>query len=122
MIIKDSGKIPFDPMDIATKTYLQWLISPLDGEEKIGLRRFVIKPGGEIPPHRHKEIYHIQFALKGSYLVGDEKRSYKIRPGTVIYIPPGEIHWYRNESDEEAEFICVIPLDVDTATEVIKEE
>ncbi len=119
MIVKDITDIPLDPMDTAVKTMIQWLISPLDGEEKIGLRRFVIKAGGEIPPHRHKELYHIQFVLKGNYIVGSGDKTYNVRAGTVIYIPPGEIHWYRNNSNEDVEFLCIIPLDVDSGTEIV---
>jgi quercetin dioxygenase-like cupin family protein len=111
MIIKNLEEAPIDPMDKAINTYIQWLISPLDGEERIGLRRFIIKPGGEIPPHIHEELYHIQFVLKGHYLIGNDKEKKRVSPGTVIYIPPKEIHWYKNDEEEEGVFLCIIPLD-----------
>ena len=122
MIVKHIKDIPVDPMDVAIDTDIQWLISPVDGEEKIGVRRFIIRAGGSIPPHRHKELYHIQYVIKGRYKVGAGGREYEVEPGSVIYIPPGEVHWYRNESNEDVEFLCIIPLDVDGSTEVVGKE
>jgi quercetin dioxygenase-like cupin family protein len=120
MSIKKIGDIPIDPMDGAVNTYIQWLISPLDGEEKIGLRRFIIKSGGYIPPHKHKELYHIQYVIKGEYRVGIEDKEHTVSVGDIIYIPPQTVHWYKNDSGEDIEFLCIIPLDVDSTTEFIE--
>ena len=121
-VVKKTKDIELDSMDVAKDTFIQWLIGPLDGEEKIGLRRFIIKSGGYIPKHIHKEVYHIQYALKGNYIVGIGDKEYEIRPGDIIYIKPGEIHWYRNPNKEDAEFLCVIPLDVSYEAQIIEED
>ncbi len=121
-LVKNVNDPPLDKMDVAKNTYIQWLIGPLDGEEKIGFRRFIIKKGGYIPKHRHKEVYHIQFVLKGSYIVGVEDREYKVKEGDIIYIKPGEIHWYINNSEEDVEFLCIIPLDVTYEAEIIESD
>lgn len=121
-IVKNINEIELDTMDVAKDTFIQWLIGPLDGEEKIGLRRFILKRGGYIPKHVHEEVYHIQFALKGKYIVGIEEQEYEIDAGDIIYIKPGEIHWYRNPYNEDAEFLCVIPLDVSYEAQVIESD
>ncbi len=120
-IVKKMDEVELDEMDMAVDTYIQWLVGPLDGEEKIGLRRFVIKAGGYIPKHVHKEVYHIQFALKGRYIVGIGDKEYNVEKGSVIYIKPGEPHWYRNPYNEDAEFLCVIPLDVEYESRLLEE-
>lgn len=119
-LVKKTKDIKLDPMDSAKDTLIQWLIGPLDGEEKIGLRRFIIKGGGYIPKHIHKEAYHIQYALRGRYIVGIGDKEYEINPGDIIYIKPGETHWYRNPNEEDAEFLCVIPLDVSYEAQIIE--
>jgi len=118
--IKNIKDIELDIMDVAEKTYIQWLIGPIDGEEKIGFRRFVIKRGGSIPKHRHKEIYHIQYVLKGEYIVGIGDEEYRVKPGDIIYIKPMEPHWYKNDSNEDIEFLCIIPLDVEYEAEILE--
>jgi AraC family transcriptional activator of pobA len=49
-------------------------------------------------PHRH-DFYHIIWVESGmDMFVGDEKR-YRIEPGTVIFVPPGQVHaWEPQES------------------------
>lgn len=39
----------------------------------------------------------------------DTGTEYTVSSGDVTFIPAGTVHWYRNETDEEAAFICAVP-------------
>lgn len=108
-VIKNSEDVPREPVDRSKDTYIQWLISRKDGAANFEMRRFILSPGGRIPAHIHNDIEHEQYVLKGSYTLLIDKNKYIVKKGDVIYIPPGVIHEYINDSTEEAEFLCIIP-------------
>ena len=39
--------------------------------------------------------------------MGDKQ--HKVKTGDALFIPAGTIHWYKNNSKEDAEFLCIIP-------------
>ena len=47
-----------------------------------------------VPPHRHDfyELYCLLSPLE-SYVYHIENNAYKLRPGSLILVPPGETHW-----------------------------
>ena len=120
MILKNINDIPLKEVDKAEKTYIQWLIGPNDGSKKIGFRKFILKPGGYIPIHKHSKVFHIQLVTKGRFLLGVEENVLRMKPGDIIYIAPKETHWYKNDTNEEAEFLGVIPLNVGYKTEYLE--
>lgn len=120
MILKNINDIPSKEVETAEKTYIQWLIGPNDGSKKIGLRKFILKSGGYIPIHKHSKVFHIQLVIKGRFLLGIEENVLRVKPGDIIYIAPKESHWYKNDTEEDAEFLCAIPLNVGYKTEYLE--
>ncbi|MBI2127188.1 MAG: cupin domain-containing protein [Thaumarchaeota archaeon] len=108
-MLKSSGKVKAEPAKNAIDAELQWLIDRNDGAPNFELRKFRIKPGGSIPKHYHPEIEHEQYAIKGNYSVGIGDKQHKVKTGDALFIPAGTIHWYKNNSKEDAEFLCIIP-------------
>jgi quercetin dioxygenase-like cupin family protein len=91
------------------KTTIQWLITNKDGAKNFTMCRFEIQPDGEIGLHNHPEEHEI-YILQGSGEIFDNKGSIvEINPGDVIYVPPNEMHGYKNVGNEPLAFICVIP-------------
>ncbi|MFW6384689.1 MAG: cupin domain-containing protein [Halodesulfurarchaeum sp.] len=72
------------------------------------MRRFTLAPGETVPKHTNA-VEHEQYVLDGEYVVGIEDEEYTIGPGDSLMIPAETVHWYRNDSDEEVAFICVVP-------------
>ncbi|MHA1821869.1 MAG: cupin domain-containing protein [Promethearchaeota archaeon] len=73
------------------------------------MRRFEIKPGGQIGVHSHPYEHEI-YILKGElYLLGDSDKKELVTADEFVYIPPNEPHGYLNEGSKVAAFICVIP-------------
>mgnify|MGYP006294978723 CR=1 FL=1 len=84
----------------------------LIGEEQdapnFRMRRFTLAPGETVPKHTNA-VEHEQYVLDGEYVVGIEDEEYTIGPGDSLLIPAETVHWYRNEGEGEAAFICVVP-------------
>ena len=109
MSVKGREEVPSEPAAKATRTEIQWLIDRRDGAPNFEMRKFRIRAGGRIPKHYHRDTEHEQYVLSGRYSVGIGDKVYEVKVGDSLYIPAGTIHWYDNNSDEDAEFICVIP-------------
>ena len=93
----------------STNTTIRWLITKeKDGAPRFSIRRFEIKPGGEIGIHNHPQEHEI-YILSGSGVVFTIKEMYEINPNDVLYVPPSENHGYKNTGEEDLVFLCVIP-------------
>ncbi len=109
MVVKNEKDVEPVPLQDAEKAFIQPLMTRLDGTQQLELRRFLIKPGGRIPAHLHPEIEHVQYVLRGKYTVKIGEEVYEVKPGDVIHIPPNTLHYYENNGDEDAVFLCTIP-------------
>ncbi|MEM0348757.1 MAG: cupin domain-containing protein [Candidatus Caldarchaeum sp.] len=107
-VVKNVGDAEARPVDRARDTFIQVLVDARDGSANIFLRRFVIKPGGEIPAHSHPDMEHVQYVLRGEYEVVLDGVVHRVKAGDVLFIPAKTVHSYRNMGKEDAEFLCVI--------------
>ncbi len=89
--------------------WIQWLIREEQGAENYALRLFTMEPGGIIPKHQHPWEHEI-FVLEGEGIIGAGDREVRVKAGKFLYIEPDVPHWYRNESDGEFKFLCIIPI------------
>ena len=110
------------------------LIDDSDGAPNFAMRRFELAPGAHVPNHTN-EVEHEQYVLAGEYTVGLGEASetppedgeavareeHTVSAGDAMLIPAGVPHWYRNDGEEQAAFICVVPHGDDTIR-VIDEE
>jgi len=87
---------------------VRWLISDKDGAENFAMRCFEIEPGGYTPRHTH-DWEHEVFVLSGEGIVFCEGEERKISPGYVVFIPPGDEHYFKNTGEKQLVFLCLIP-------------
>ncbi len=97
------------PPEFGEGVTIRWLIREEDGAKSFAMRYFRMKPGGKIKPHTHPWEHEI-FVLKGKVRVMVGGREYVVSSGYFIYIPPNVMHGFSNEWDEDAEFLCMIPI------------
>ncbi len=91
-------------------TYIQVLINRDNcGAENFAMRRFTVKPGGEIGLHNHNWEHEI-FILKGKGIIKNGGKTYEVEENTAIYIPPNEPHYYKNTGETDLIFLCMIPI------------
>lgn len=88
-----------------------------DGVPNFELRKYIVEPGGEVGKHRNA-IEHEQYILEGEYTIGIGETEYDVSRGDSVFIPAGTVHWYRNDRDEPATYLCVVPVG-DEGTEFI---
>lgn len=103
------GIIPkgYDSKDIKGVT-VRWLISRDERAPHFAMRYFEVEPGGWTVLHLHSHDHGVIILRgKGKVLLG--KKEAEISFGDVVYIPPNEIHQFKNAGDEPFGFICVIP-------------
>jgi len=90
----------------------QTLIGPQEGWKDHVMRLFTVEGGGFTPRHAHPWP-HINYITKGNgklFLAGKE---YSLSPGSVAYIPAGELHQFINASQDDFSFICIVPKEGD---------
>jgi len=94
--------------DDARGVKIRWLISRRDGAENFAMRCFEIEPGGHTPCHSH-DWEHEVFILKGEGIVFHNGRKHNVSSGYVIFIPPGDEHYFENTGKDKMIFLCLIP-------------
>jgi len=109
MLAIDSDKVKAEKvqMDGARDTTIQILIDHPPAPTFV-MRKFRIKPGGYTPLHAH-DYEHEVYVLEGLGEVRNEKQSIPIKQGSVVFIPPNEVHQFRNVGDDDLVFLCLVP-------------
>jgi quercetin dioxygenase-like cupin family protein len=97
------------------------LIGEADGAPNFAKRRFVLEPGGRIPAHRHPDIEHEQFVVRGEMTLGLDDETVTAKAGDVVFIPAQTVHWYQNDGEEPCEFLCTVPITEEYETEWLEE-
>ncbi len=79
-----------------------------DGAPNFCMRIFTIAPGGYTPRHSHDWEHEILIHA-GSGQVLKEGEWTDVTSGSVVFIPGNEEHQFRNNSDGDLVFACLIP-------------
>jgi quercetin dioxygenase-like cupin family protein len=96
----------------ATGAKMRMLVGPSEGAKVFHMRHFEVEPGGHTPHHQH-DYEHEILVLKGVGLAQSEAGERAFQAGDVIWVPPNEMHQFRNTGDQPLEFICLIPAPED---------
>lgn len=118
-VIKRATDIEYESVDAADGMEKAVLLDESDGAPTFAMRRFTLSPGAAVPKHTN-QVEHEQYVLAGEYTVGIEDEEYTVAAGDSLLIPAGAVHWYRNDSDLEGAFLCVVP-NGDDSIEVVDE-
>ncbi len=93
----------------STGTTIRWLITKeKDSALNFALRRFEVQPGGQIGMHNHQQEHEI-YILSGEIEVITETKIYTAKANDVLYVPPNEVHGYKNNGNTTVSFLCIIP-------------
>jgi Cupin domain. len=69
--------------------FIQWLVTKDDGSDRIALRRFVMKPHGFMPYHKHKYAEAV-FIVQGVLKVNVNGVERVLGPGDFFFTAPFE--------------------------------
>jgi quercetin dioxygenase-like cupin family protein len=95
-------------MEGAAGCRIRCLIGADDGAPSFTMRQFEIAPGGNTPRHVHAYEHEV-FVLEGSGATFDGETETPLRAGSVVYVPPGQLHQFRNTGVGPLKFLCLIP-------------
>ena len=112
MKIKNIDEIKSESVSMygSTDTSIQWLWGKDDGVPNFALRKFSIKPSGNIGLHGHSEEHEI-YILSGKGIVFDDSgNEIQIKENDTIFVSPNEAHAYTNTGTEDLQFLCIIPI------------
>ena len=112
MKIKKINRIKSESVSMygSTGTSIQLLWGKDDGVPNFALRKFSIKPGGNIGLHGHSEEHEI-YILSGEGIVFDDSgNEIHIKENDTIFVPPNETHAYTNTGTKDLQFLCIIPI------------
>jgi quercetin dioxygenase-like cupin family protein len=87
---------------------IRWAIGKPEGAPNFAMRVIEFAPGAVFTPHEHPFEHEI-FVLEGAGVVEGQGGEIAMQPGMTIYVPPDEVHGYRNTGDGPLRFVCVIP-------------
>jgi quercetin dioxygenase-like cupin family protein len=93
----------------ASKLKVRWLITKEIGAPNFAMRLFEMQPGGFSPKHSHPWEHEV-FILEGegTVLGGPEERKFKA--GDAVFVPPNELHQFRNTAKNALKFLCLVPI------------
>ncbi len=109
------------PVKRARSARMAVLLGPEQGVPNFITRRFLLSPGAYIPKHRHPTIEHEQVMVRGEMVIDLDGVERTVRPGDAIYLPAGCAHSYANRGAADVEFLCIVPVTADYATEWLEE-
>lgn len=118
-VIKRAGETEYERLSKADGVEKAVIIDESDGAPNFRMRRYRLEPGAEVPKHTNG-VEHEVHTVTGEYVVGIEDEEYTVSAGDSLLIPAGTVHWFRNETDEESAFVCMIPTE-DASLELVEE-
>jgi quercetin dioxygenase-like cupin family protein len=107
MPVKHASAIPLTRIETGKKVSRQILIASHEAPH-FAMRRFVIETGGEMPRHTNS-VEHEHYVLGGRAVIGIGEEIYHVQKNDVIFISANVPHWYKVESGENFEFLCLVP-------------
>ncbi|MFB3889687.1 MAG: cupin domain-containing protein [Candidatus Bathyarchaeia archaeon] len=92
----------------AAKTQVRWLITKEMGAKNFAMRIFEMQPGGYTPLHVHPWEHEI-FCLEGEGEAFDGEKATPFKTGYAVFVPPNELHQFRNSGKALLRIMCLIP-------------
>ena len=106
MLGRDYREVTQEP--VGEDKSIRWVIGKSEGAPNFAMRVIEFQPGAVFDTHQHPEEHEI-FVLEGEGVAQGAEGEVQMRTGVALYIPPNELHGYRNTGDGALRFICVIP-------------
>ncbi len=96
-------------MNGANKASIQVLIGENEGWDSHVMRVITLEAGGNTPKHTHDQP-HINYIIEGEGILFLDGKENKITQGSFAYVPPNELHQFKNVSNtDELKFMCIVP-------------
>ena len=88
---------------------IKWLLDKSVGAPTFAMRHFTVQPGGHTPLHKH-DWEHEVFVVEGEGVAKGEAGETKLAFGSVVFVPPNEMHQFKNTGKKPFAMLCLVPL------------
>ncbi|MDP7009619.1 MAG: cupin domain-containing protein [Phycisphaerales bacterium] len=88
---------------------MKLLVGKEDGAPTFAMRHFSVTSGGCTPRHQHNWEHEV-LVLSGTGEIECNGVTTPISGGDSLFVPPSDLHQFRNIGTEELEFICIVPV------------
>ena len=85
------------------------VVNAIDGAPTFCMRVFDLEPGGSTPWHTHNWEHEV-YILEGNGVAVSDNGETPVSRDSVVFVPPNEQHCFKNNSNANMRFICVIPI------------
>jgi quercetin dioxygenase-like cupin family protein len=110
MKVKHWTDVPAQAVEGVEGVTIRWAINKQDGAPHFAMRVFDVQPGCSSPSHSHWWEHEV-FVLDGEGVASGPDGETPISQGTVVLVPGGELHQFRNTGSQVLRFICLIPFE-----------
>lgn len=99
---------------------MRLMVGRADGAPTFAMRMFELVPGGHTPKHEHNYEHEVLILEGRGEIAGSAAASgcRAICAGDVIFIPPQEMHQFRNTGDQPLKFICLVPTEFNCGAKI----
>ncbi len=110
MQVEHYEQVEQQPVDMegAIGCSVRWLVGEENGAPNFAMRQFDVAPGGHTPRHTHPYEHEV-FVLEGQGVVVEGEQEHRLSPGAVVFVPPNEVHQFRNTGTMPLKFLCLVP-------------
>ncbi len=81
-----------------------------DGCPRYAMRIMEFEPSGQTALHGHPEEHEVYFLEGEAAIVDGNGKETRLRVGGFAYIPPNELHQFKNVGNTRMKMICTIPI------------
>jgi quercetin dioxygenase-like cupin family protein len=92
----------------AVGCHIRCLVDASDGAPSFSMRHFELAVGGYTAKHAHGHEHEV-FILEGTGVVLEGDTEHPLRAGSVVFVPPNQLHQFRNTGHTSLKFLCLIP-------------
>jgi quercetin dioxygenase-like cupin family protein len=87
---------------------IRWLITKEMGAPNFAMRLFEVALDGYSPLHTHPWEHEV-FILEGDGVVFDGEKTVPFKANDVVFVPPDELHQFKNTGKQTLKFLCLVP-------------
>jgi quercetin dioxygenase-like cupin family protein len=95
-------------MEGAAKVKVRWLLTKEMGAANFAMRVFEVQPSGCSPLHKHPWEHEV-YILEGEGELFDGEKATPFKHSDVVFVPPDEMHQFKNTGKTTLKFLCLIP-------------
>ena len=112
MICKHISEVPENKIDWKGFEGMtaRFALTKDDGCPRYAMRVMEFEAGGHTSLHAHPEEHEVYFLEGEPAVVDGSGKETRLNVGDCLYVPPNELHQFKNVGSARMKMICTIPI------------